>query len=103
MLLFNKSYQVWNKYMMRDLLFQLHKSNSYALPSFNTFQILLKDKNVNVQNILSLVSLNILLLDKYPFIIRVKNTIDKKKKKNLIGFKNKLTYGEFLFFFLCFK
>lgn len=101
MQVFNKSYTKWKFFNDRDLLYKLNIDNLHNIPKINQFII---KQNLNKPNdIFSNMSLNILLFDEYPLILKVNNTIDNKKKNTILGTKLTLSKLKFFSFFLRLK
>ena len=99
--IFNKSYSKWKFYSNRDLILKLNLGNVNQVPEIN--QAILKQKVLKPSDIFSNMSLNILLFDEYPSILKINNTIDNKKKNIILGTKITLSSLKFFFFFLRLK
>lgn len=98
---FNKSYSKWNFYSNRDLILKLNLNNVNHIPKIN--QAIVKQNVLKPNDIFSNMSLNILLFDEYPEILKINNTIDNKKKNTILGTKINLSKLKFFFFFLRLK
>lgn len=99
--LFNKSYSKWKFYSNRDLILKLNLDNVNQIPEVN--QVIIKQKVLKPSDIFSNMSLNILLFDEYPSILKINHTIDNKKKNIILGTKITLSRLNFFFFFLRLK
>lgn len=99
--IFNKSYSKWKFYSNRDLISKLNLDNVNQVPEIN--QAIIKQKVLKPSDIFSNMSLNILLFDEYPSILKITNTIDNKKKNIILGTKITLSRLKFFFFFLRLK
>jgi hypothetical protein len=99
--LFNKSYSKWKNQNDRDLIFKLYLGHVNTIPEIK--QSIVSQKSVKTNDVLNLISLNILLFDEYPKILKINNTIDNKKKNTILGTKLKLSVLKFYFFFLRLK
>lgn len=99
MTFFSKPYTKWKYYNDRDLIYKLNIINVNKIPKINNFII----KQQLNKDIFNNISLNILLFDAYPRIVKLNNTIDKKKKNTILGTKIKISTKNFFFFFLRLK
>jgi len=99
--IFNKSYLKWKLKADRDLIYKLSLENVSKIPEIK--QGFVTQKNIKTNDIFSNISLNILLFDEYPAILRIKNTIDNKKKNTILGTHIKLSVIKLYFFFLRLK
>src|SRR5690554_3603588 len=98
---FNKSYKKWENQNNRDLIFKLSLDNVNKIPHFK--DVIVQQKCLKSNDIFNNISLNILLFDEYPHILKINNTIDNKKRNTILGTKLKLSILKFFFFFLRLK
>lgn len=99
--LFIKSYSKWKFYSNRDLILKLNLNNVNQIPEIN--QVIIKQNVLKSNDIFSNMSLNILLFDEYPSILKINHTTDNKKKNTILGTKIKLSKLNFFLFFLRLK
>jgi len=97
----NKSYFNWKKQNDRDLIFKLSLEGINNIPAIS--QAIVKQKSIKPSDIFTHISLNVLLFDEYPKILRINNTIDNKKKNTILGTKITLSALKLCFFFLRLK
>jgi ribosomal protein L5 len=83
-----KSIDLYNFYTKRDLLFKLNSSNVYE--NYVIDNLSLQFDSLNGEKLYSSMSALSLISDSYPYIIRIKNSGDKKKVGNIVGCKVRL-------------
>lgn len=101
MLLLRKSINTFNFYQDRDMLYKCYINNIYEIPKIKKSIVL--QKKDKLEDIYPYISSLILLLDKIPFLIKIKKSSDKKILGSIIGTKIALNREETISFLLRIK
>lgn len=101
MISIKKSIKTLNFYQNRDMLYKCNINNIYKIPNItNSIVLQKKDK---LEDVYPYISSLILLLDKIPYLIRIKRSSDKKILGSIIGTKVLLNKEETISFLLRIK